>query len=390
MNFDIIILGAGISGLLLGYELSKSHKTLLLEKDPVIPDRKYWLTNRESIGTNSQFISCIDTRYKTLDYIAYNGVKYTCRGEYYLWDNEKLLLMLIEGIKKNHGLIKTNSRFYSYKQDKDSILIFANNHSYRARIVIDCMGFQSPIINAKSMMQIIGYYILRGAKLKLSQSIQPVGLQNVIIDNKPKYLEVFPTKDGYAYTVLIKPAKAVSEINSIKEEFKYIINCTPYKNIFRFTDECSLLGGIIPIGIMKKRALERIFFFGESSQINPAATATGFTKMLEKYESVSKFIRECLAANLLSQNDLKKYNIHENESFSKVFQINLFKDILNWNSDRFLDLVMQMHNLTDEIINNIVFGALKKNDLLQYKMLVQLLRSRNSIVLKPLIKSILA
>ncbi len=386
-NNDVIILGAGISGLLIGSELSKYFNILIIEKNDSIPNKKYWLTDGKSSHLNPELNHCVDSIYNSLDFIAYNEQSYRCLGEYYLWDTEKLLKFLSSQIINNGAKILYSTKFYGYKYTKDKISIFANNKTHSAKLLIDCMGYSSPIVNAKGIIKIKGYYILYGKSLKVKSDLQPIGLYNVVLNKIPKYLEVFPTRDGRAYAVLIVADRHVRSNINLYEEFNFIVKKTKLNKFLEIDKELSKpLGGIIPVGNLKTTSLNNIYFFGEAGQVNPATTATGLTRMLYNYKAIAQLLKDKILKNQLSKKDLNiKYSMMSN--FNKDFQFHLFNDVIKWNSDDFLQLVNIMKTLNDKVVYDLVFGNAEIRDLIKPKHIVKQIYFKNTIIIKPIIKT---
>jgi flavin-dependent dehydrogenase len=387
--YDIIILGAGISGLLLASELSKKHKVLILEKQPSLPNNKYWLTDTDCIDRTSQFSECIDSKYDHMDFIAYEGSKCSCKGDYYLWNSDLLLNKLANIGLANNANIHYSTRFYSYSLLSDHIKVKGNDKEYSAKLLIDCMGYSSPLIYSKNLIKIIGYYFLSGGVLPMQKEINPIGLANISIDHKPKYLEIFPRKNGTAYVSLILADKQIVKSANLKSELDFIIRKSEYSQYFKIDNLLyKHLSGIVPVGIMKKRTLDRIYFFGESAQANPATTATAFTRMLYNYKEISGVLSECILQDHLSQENLDEC-ISPIDEFNRKFQLKLFKNILEWNSDQFLSLILQMNKMDDDLINSIIFSDIHIDRKLLIKYSVDLLKNRNFFILKLFLSSFL-
>ncbi|MBI5021126.1 MAG: hypothetical protein HZB59_06805 [Ignavibacteriales bacterium] len=387
--YDVIILGGGISGLLLGNELSKLHSVLIIEKETNIPSNKFWLTKRNCVMGNAELLSCVDSYYTNLDFVASDLTTYRCSGDYALWNTNLLVSNLHETIKTQNGHVLNAHKFYSYYYSNNKIIVLANSSEYSASLVIDCMGYSSPIIYAKGIVQIIGYYILHGKILKLKKDIAPIGLSNVMIDQKPKYLEIFPLSNGEAYSILIVPERSIRSSTNIQKEFEFIINESSYNQYFlNHQSNVQSLWGIIPVGFLRQRALDRIYFFGEAGQLNPGTTATCLTKILYSYKKVAEFISTNLRNNTLTQSDLDR-DLSSMNRFNRKYQLHLFQDILNWNSDDFKQLVIGMNDLGDKLVNDIIFGELDPKDIMRFEIISKLLKNKRFFILKPFLKSVM-
>lgn len=387
-NFDIVILGAGIAGLLVGSELSKKHSVLILEKEKDLPRNKYWLTDKISLSMNADFGHCVDSEYHHMDYIAYDGTNYRCMGEYCLWDTTKLLAHLKRIIELNGGSIVTSHRFFGYRDNGDHLSLFANDSVFCARLAIDCMGYASPLIHTCNVVSIAGYYILHGATIALREPIDPIGLHNLLLDSKATYIEVFPSSDNMAHIVLIMPDKAKSSPSGISSDFDFITQQSPYRKYFHGSDRVNQLSGIIPVGMLRKKALNRIYFFGEAGQVHPAATATGLTRMLMKYKETCDFLSEKLQEDALDRHSLELNSVDCLSPYNRRLHLHLFKTLVTWNSRDFRRLILDFNRLDNhDFVNDVIFGSLDIKKYLRGQGLASLINSGSGIILKSLVKS---
>lgn len=388
-NFDIIIVGAGISGLLLGSQLSQTHSILIIEKEDTIPLNKYWLTNKKCSESSPELIKCVDTSYCYMDFHSYDGKSFRCSGEYLLWDTEKLTEELERIILSNSGVILKKHTFFAYQYSNDSIVISVNDKKFSSKLLVDCMGYSSPIIYAKHLIRIYGYYILNGSVVNLKKQIEPIGLSNILLSNRPKFLEVFPKSNNQAYVVLIEPEKSIKKNSSLGEEIKFIIEKSEYSQYFeKPSSESRYLYGLIPVGKLRTNALDRIFLFGEAGQMNPAATATCLTQLFYSYKEIASKLLQRLETNQLSKEKLV-INTPYFTNGNKKFHLNLFRNILNWTSDDFSKLIYQMNKMDHDLVNQVIFGEINFKSLLNSKNIKNLIVNKNYFVLKPLLKSLL-
>lgn len=388
-SHDIIILGSGIAGLLIGSELSKWHDVVLVEKEAKIPDRKYWLTSEKCLHLNPELQRYIDSRYTHMDFIGYNGTSYRCFGNYILWNTDALLRHLSGLVESNGGKILRGHQFFSFHYVKGGISVEVNDLELKAKLLVDCMGFSSPIIYAKDIVRIRGYYFIYGSAIRLREPIQPICLANVMINARPKYLEVFPTSSNDAYATILAPSESIKPPENMQKDFEFIVKQSKYKRYFSpDSGRGRVLCGIVPVGQLKKRSLDRIVFYGEAGQVHPAATGTGLTKMLMNYKQKSEFLSSRLNNAGLSEADLDETESYS-DRYNRKFQLSLFDQVLRWDSDLFIDLLSKMEKMDTSIINNVLFGELKIAEMFDGRRILDLLRTRNHFMLKPLLRAFL-
>ena len=389
-EFEVVVIGAGIAGLLLASELATHHRVLVLEKQPEVRSQKYWLTDSGCIKHSPELIPCIDIKYQHIDFIAHDQTAYRCHGDYILWKTENLLLHLRRTFESRGGKILKGHTFYSYKAGQSEVTIFANDLAISASLAIDCMGYASPIIYAKGVIDILGYYLLYGATFQATRTIDPIGLHNLSISAKPRYIEAFPTNDNRLHLILIMPTGSIAPTSTLREEFSFIINRSPYRNVIHAPQGGSeFLGGIIPVGILRRQALDRIFFFGEAGQSNPAATATALTRMLYTYKSIASLLSAKLASDHLMARDLQGKEFDPISHFDRQLQVALFRDILIWNSDKFREIVQEMIRTDNhDIVNGIMFGDLFAPAYLGLGSIYRLLARRSKNIMLNLAKGL--
>ncbi len=390
-KYEIIILGAGIAGLLLASELSKQHKVLIIDNNSEIPKDKYWLTSERSALVNSELTSLIDSYIPHMDFLAYDDTVCRVTGRFPLWDGDRLLNYFVENIKSNGGEFKFGLRFYSLKYTNQKVCINVGNKSLTAKLIIDCMGYNSPIAAALTRNRITGYYFLYGRRLRMVRKFHPIALQNVIMERNPAYLEVFPTESGLAHAAIILPINSLEQTRNIKSDFDFIIKNSYLRDYVQFPSESTLsYGGIIPVGLPYKNSLDNIFFFGEAALLNPAASGTCLTRMLYHYKKTSEALSHLVKTNSLRKRDFKNSSIEYLSNFNLKLQLLVYKDILSWNSEQFKKFVDRLSRVENDTIADLIFGDFNPQLLLKSKYLRTMVQSRNLLLPYYTIKTILS
>ncbi|KJR42722.1 lycopene beta and epsilon cyclase [Candidatus Magnetoovum chiemensis] len=385
--YEIIILGGGISGLLLASELSKRHCVAVFEKEPQIPQNKYWLTDKGSLDKNPHLKHLIDTTYEHMDFIAYDGTSYRCSGSYNLWDTKKLTEYLVNEILGNSGHVKTLCQFYGYTLKNNGIEVLANDKTYRCKLAVDCMGYASPLIYSKGVIDLRGYYLVYGKTVKSKKQLDPVGFHNVTLnDKKPLYLEAFQRKNGDIHAVLIVPVRDLNDNYNLKEEFDFIAEKSSYSQYF--DGEIGELSGVVPVGTVRRKALDRVLFYGEAGQINPAATGTALTWLLYTYKDLARVLSSKVKSNRLNLHNLDSLNVKYFSSYNRRLQMNFYRQLLKWNSFDYRNFVAELKNLDNsDIANNIIFATFNRKNLLSKQMLGYLRRIKSPIIIGSMVKS---
>jgi flavin-dependent dehydrogenase len=358
VSADVVIAGGGVAGLLLASALGPKCSVILLEHHDAIPRNKYWLTDISAVQKNPELRSCVDREYEFMDFVAYDGTVATVNGNYCLWDTDRLLSRLEEDMKSAGVTVLTGHTLYSYSQKGDAIIVRANSKEIKAKLLIDCMGFGSPIVGAKGIAKIKGYYVLHGCEVNVTGDVRPIGLDNVLINEQPTFFELFPTSKETAHAAIILPSRVYRPNRSLRTELMFILQKSHYSQQICGVDSPNRQSyfGIVPVGQLRTPALDHILFFGEAGQVNPAASATGLTRMLLVYKELANGIESSLARNALSRRDLLRSIPDYMSRMNRVFQEILFESLLRFDSDDFRSLVVELRDYPDEIVNDLIFA----------------------------------
>lgn len=368
-TFDVAVLGAGVAGLLVAGELAQRHSVILLEKASRLPRSKYWLTDTGSGDASPHLAPAIDSTYRDIDFIAYDETTFRCRGSYYLWDTDRLLTILQQRFESRGGELRCGVTFYSYRRERDGVFVLANDQKIRARLVVDCMGAASPIVYAEDVLRVDGYYLLHGATFPRAADFTPVAFHNLMLSDHPGYVEAFPTSDGRVHIVLISAAEKLTSATTLAADFTFICTKSPYARLIESPTAPSrrFLGGVVPVGRMRRQALDRIVFFGEAGQANPPASATALTRMLYAYEATSRAIAGCIEHNTLDAASLSRAVPPLVDRFNQAVQRALFRRMLHWRSRHFRAVLEELNRLDDHrFANDMIFATIQPRDIGSY------------------------
>ncbi len=353
----MIVAGAGVAGLLLASRLSADHSLVLLERQKVVPRNKYWLTSAGSVEATPDLSGSVAVEYDRFDFVASDGSRACVAGRYPVWDTDRLIATLMETVRANGAEVLPGHRLYAVRQERDSVRIRAEGREIQARLLIDCMGYASPIVQTSGAVRIDGYYILHGREVGLRGDTPPIALDNVILSGSPTYFELFPTERGTAHATVIRPSRRHRPGVSLSADFNYIVRRSHYAEVVDDTDgEARSYGGIIPVGRLRTPALDRIVFYGEAGQCNPAASATGLTRMLLTYREFARAVSSALRTDQLSRRQLIRRMPNAMSPFNRAFQLALFRSLLDYDSNDFSRFVVELSRAPSDLINDLIFA----------------------------------
>ncbi|MEN3368552.1 MAG: hypothetical protein V7609_695 [Verrucomicrobiota bacterium] len=390
LSTDVIVAGGGIAGLLIATALAPRYSVILLEQSDSLPRNKYWLTDAQAAHDNPQIRGCVDRSYDFLDFVAFDGLTATIHGKYCIWDTDALIESLSGQLLANGARLLTGHRLYTFNCEKGRISVRANAKTIQAKLLIDCMGFGSPIVGAKDVATISGYYIVQGCEVVLTGEVRPIALDNVVLGRNPAFFELFPTSKGTAHAAIILPSRSYKIDRSLQKEFSFIVTQSHYSEhiCWKTGPDEKPYFGIVPVGRLHKPALDRIVFFGEAGQANPAASATGFTRFLREYRRVADGLTECLDAGQLDRKHLLGALPPYMTRTNRAFQESLFDSILSFDSDRFRLLVEELKKYPDQIVNDFLFAEYDFRSSKTLGIALDALLRRKSILGKNMLKTI--
>lgn len=388
---DIVVLGAGVAGLLVAGEFAQRYRVLVLEKAGRIPETKYWLTDAGCVRANPHLAHAVDSDYSHIDFIAHDDLTYTCAGEYRLWDTTRLLRALRTRITDAGGEIHCGTKFYSYSLQRDAAIIRANDRRIAARLIVDCMGIGSPIITAEDAIRIDGYYLLHGASFRRTADLTPVAFHNLMLSDHPAYVEAFPTSDGRLHIILISAVDKLTPLSSLTADFTFVCTRSPYARYIdsAVSNDRRFLGGIVPVGRMRRRALDRVVFFGEAGQANPPASATALTKMLYRYSDFCAAVGRCLDVDDLRARPLATAAKPLVDPLNAAVQRTLFRAMLGWRSRHFRAVIDELVGLNNhQFANDMIFATIARRSIMPYAR--DLLHARAFNLLSTLVGAVLS
>ncbi|MCR9121051.1 MAG: lycopene cyclase family protein [Phyllobacteriaceae bacterium] len=384
---QVTICGAGISGLLMAAELSKSIRVVVLEKsEQANCSNKFWLTSKEALDANAEFRHCVDSHWNEMDFVAFDRSRFTTRGNYVLWDTKALEQHLIDAIAANGSAVLHGRRFYSYQVEENEIHAFANREKFTSDLLIDCMGFSSPLVSSSNAVSVLGYHHLYGKTMQLQKRIAPVAVDNVIVSGSPSYLEIFPKRDGSANVVLITSAKQAHTSETLKNDFEFIVNESHYADFFSKHENSQPLLGVVPIGVVKRRALDRVLFYGEAGQSHPAGSCTCLNRLLLGYKRAAANVLRCISDGTLGGRDLAE-TVPRMSRFAERFHQNLFRQFSTLTSHQGTSFIELMHCLDQKSLDDLIFGEIRPSHFVQIDNFRKIIKAKNTMWIRPLLRT---
>lgn len=299
-SFDIIIAGGGPAGMSAAAELSKHFSILLIEKKKPGTTQSTWY----SYADRAEKYELEDAIAVRTDYIKFTApsVEHFMKDKCVIFDHDKVLQIWM-GRAQSKGAEINQEAFISYKNTGDKITVTTDKRTYQAKLLIDSMGINSPIVQENNLVKRKDAWVIYGAKMKNVTFENPYQLEYLPLnDEENTYLGIHPHSETETNIYAFKGQKnTLGNPDELRDKFEKVI-----AEIQPNAQRISTLRGTIVSGTLKKYALDRVIFFGSSGMLNPDGCGMGFNQILMKHQIFAKGILEVMREDKLDQKSLKK------------------------------------------------------------------------------------
>jgi len=323
-RYDIIIAGAGPAGLALAADLSRHFKVIVLEKGKAGTTMCSWYTFEDRIRANN-LEDAVVARPKNLIFYMDKDSCFEYKDTHVIVDPNKVLEIFKDRAEQNGCEIKSDVEVSDFHYTRGGVVVRTDKGNYEGQLLIDCMGTTSPVVVKRKLQRNFCVWAEYGAKMKMRFSkpdqigfikmpeiYQPEG-------DKANYMfGVYPHNDHEGDLFLFGYYKKLVKPEVLKEMFD-----KSSKDLYP-GEKIATIKGLIYSGELKKYALRRVLFFGNSGASTPPVIGMGFNEVLRKHSIVAKEVREALASGNLSRRTLENILLEHRTSpqyaFLKVCQ----------------------------------------------------------------------
>ena len=299
-QFDIIISGAGPAGLTAAIELASDYKILLLEKNKPGTTTATWY----SYADRAKAYDLEDAVAMRTDYIKFTspGQTHFMRDDCVIFDHNKVLANWL----KKANILDVDIRqeeFITYKYHEGGVVVHTNKNQYYARLLIDTMGINSPIIKQNKLIKRKDAWVIYGARIKNASPGKASQLEYYPLnDDANTYVGIHPISSDETNIYVFKGQKnTLGNPDELKEKFEQVL-----KETNPGAEKIETLTGSIVSGMLYKYALNSIVFFGSSGMLNPDGCGMGFNEILKQHRVFAEEIKKSLRSNKLDQRSLEK------------------------------------------------------------------------------------
>jgi len=303
-KFDVVIIGASISGNYLAYLLSSTDLTIAIieeHKDIGLPFQCAGIVSQKLTQLIDLPNNIILNRVDTAKIVAPSGkfVKLMGDEKPYIIDRIALDRLFYEKAKENTNVTyflgeKFKSLEYVKNEKQKLVLINTTKRKLAAKMLIGSDGPLSQVAKSFGIKNELIYAIQIRIKGNFKQNEASMFFN-------PKWKELFgwivPEGNSNIYRIGLASAK------NIKRNFENFLRSLD----INFSDKIDQQGGIIPYGIMNKSAFNNILLLGDSAGQVKATTGGGIVMLLISGKFAAHCVRTCFRKNKFTKKIIRKY-----------------------------------------------------------------------------------
>jgi hypothetical protein len=204
-------------------------------------------------------------------------------GDLVVVDEDMLLRELVDRCRKAGVILIDHCELLNISWSKHWIHVRGSSQSFDSRLLVDCMGDNSPVASTFRPHRIHGFYSIVGAHLsRIKLKSGQIVLSYVSsLGNPALILEIAPTGNDSAYCALYTCSRQLVSVHRLDSAFREYCERNPFFELTATTRVDRGKSGAITIGRPGRRRLPRVVFLGGAALVQPPLLGSGFNEILE-------------------------------------------------------------------------------------------------------------
>lgn len=325
--FDVIIVGAGPSGLSVGSDLSKNLKVLVLDKKPEIHTDRSWFVPSLAIADKPDISPYLYTgvrRFLTWTYATpQRAWEAQLEGGYVYVKEQEILRYWGSEIEKNGSKLLLNTLYQDHEVHDDRVTVSTDKGDFTARLLVDASGVNSLILPKYNLTDhSLYYWSIYGCIAKHPNGIgdMQVGdymlwgtfkdtnakLETSLSDGRPVW-EYEILNENTSFPLILYLRKERIPVDVMKPEFEHILRKEKITAAFHDVEVESWKYGWYPSGgLTQQLSADRVAFIGDAgSWTTPCGWGMGF--ILNNYRHYAARLTEAVQKDRLSKDHLVEF-----------------------------------------------------------------------------------
>jgi 2-polyprenyl-6-methoxyphenol hydroxylase-like FAD-dependent oxidoreductase len=312
--FDLIIIGAGPAGLSLAAELAGHLGVLVIERGEIGRTSASWY----SYGDRVREHGLDDAVAFQADHLLFKSPNLTHRmvDECVVLNQDRVLQIWLERARTN-GAEFVQGEFQRQTADRDGVTVQTSAGHYRARLLVDCMGPRSPIVQEHNLIRRKDTWVLSGARVRLAEPLaEPEIAYLPLNDEANSYIGIHPFSPLETNIYLFQgQPDTFGDPDSLAPLFRQTL-----AQRYPGAEIMEPIGGRITSGVLRRYALPRVIFFGAAGMMNPDAIGMGFNEVLRQVRCFARRLEDALTQDQLDLRHLERIAVGTHDQEAMHFQ----------------------------------------------------------------------